>query len=97
MSKEFNKRSKYGFLYGNAWSVLHHYWKGRDSDLTNIEMELVFEALCGRSPIDISLRMAEYLESEYEQVIGGSTDLPTEVCVAAFGVRPIDGVMESDF
>ena len=82
------EESKYGFKYAEAYLSIRQYWNGRDSELTDIETDVIMEALLHAESGGAAARLMQYLDREYEYILEGKTYLPDDVCMEAFGITP---------
>lgn len=82
------EESKYGFKYADAYLSIRQYWNGRDVELTDIETDVIMEALLHAESGGAAVRLMQYLDREYEYILEGKTYLPDDVCMEAFGITP---------
>lgn len=82
------KKSRYGFKYAEAYLSIRQYWNGRDIELTDIETDVIMEALLHAESGGAAARLMQYLDREYEYILEGKTYLPDDVCMEAFGITP---------
>lgn len=82
------EKSRYGFRYAEAYLSIRQYWDGRDVELTDIETDVIMEALLHAESGGAAVRLMQYLDREYEYILEGKTYLPDDVCMEAFGITP---------
>lgn len=82
------KKSRYGFMYGEAYLSIKRYWNGRDAEFNDVEIDSILEALQCKDFSGSAAKLMQYLDQEYENFLEDKSCLPNDVCMEAFGITP---------